>query len=46
MGSIPGFVFSEASKVPGLGMKTTALMFDKLMKKLGYNQYIAQGGDW
>jgi len=44
--SLPGFVFSEPSKSPGLGPKGTALMFDKLMKKLGYTHYVAQGGDW
>ncbi|KAF8586000.1 alpha/beta-hydrolase [Ramaria rubella] len=44
--SLPGFVFSEASKSPGLSIKATALMIDKLMKKLGYKHYIAQGGDW
>jgi len=44
--SLPGYVFSEGSKSPGLGVKRTALMFDKLMKKLGYKHYLAQGGDW
>jgi len=39
-------VFSEASKHPGIGLKATAMIFDKLMKKLGYKYYVAQGGDW
>jgi len=43
---LPGFVFSEASKSPGFAVKTTALVFDKLTEKLGYNHYIAQGGVW
>ncbi|KIJ34260.1 hypothetical protein M422DRAFT_782904 [Sphaerobolus stellatus SS14] len=44
--SLPGYVFSQGSRHPGLGLRTTADMFDKLMKKLGYPRYIAQGGDW
>lgn len=26
--------------------KACAYVFDKLMTKLGYKRYIAQGGDW
>ncbi|KIJ29048.1 hypothetical protein M422DRAFT_269573 [Sphaerobolus stellatus SS14] len=44
--SLPGYVFSEASKYPGIGLNATSDIFDRLMKKLGYNHYIAQGGDW
>ncbi|KIJ34261.1 hypothetical protein M422DRAFT_182277, partial [Sphaerobolus stellatus SS14] len=43
--SLPGYVFSEASKYPGIGLNATSGIFDRLTKKLGYNHYIAQGGD-
>lgn len=44
--SIPGFGFSDASEVEGFGMKATALLFDALMKKLGYAKYVVHGSDW
>jgi hypothetical protein len=43
---LPGYCFSESSKYPGVGLKTTAVIFNQLMIKLGYPHYIAQGGDW
>lgn len=44
--SIPGYVFSEKPDHPGFGTAKTAETFDKLMKRIGYNHYVAQGGDW
>ncbi|KAG8732223.1 hypothetical protein FRC12_019384 [Ceratobasidium sp. 428] len=44
--SLPGYVFSQRASTPGMDAKETAYVFDKLMAKLGYNNYLAQGGDW
>jgi len=44
--SIPGYGFSDAPKKPGFGCRQIANVFAKLMAKLGYTQYSAQGGDW
>ncbi|CEL56141.1 hypothetical protein RSOLAG1IB_07594 [Rhizoctonia solani AG-1 IB] len=44
--SLPGYVFSQRASTPGMNATGTAHLFDKLMKKLGYQQYVAQGGDW
>ena len=44
--SLPGYGFSEAPQVPGLGVTETARIFAELMKKLGYDKYYVQGGDW
>ncbi|KAG9126370.1 hypothetical protein FRC07_003676 [Ceratobasidium sp. 392] len=41
---LPGFVFSQRANTPGMEAQTTALVFDKLMAKLGYEHYLAQGG--
>ena len=44
--SLPGFGYSGR---PGslLGARSTARMFDVLMReRLGYDRYLAQGGDW
>lgn len=42
----PGFGFSGKPKTP-IGPKTTARLFDILMREeLGYERYLAQGGDW
>lgn len=43
--SLPGYAFSGKPKQP-IGPKTTATLWDGLMKMLGYDQYLAQGGDW
>lgn len=43
--SLPGYGFSSAPPHP-VGARTTAKLFDRLMKELGYPQYHAQGGDW
>ena len=44
--SIPGFGFSEAPHRPGLHGFHVARMFAKLMKRLGHEKFIYQGGDW
>jgi microsomal epoxide hydrolase len=44
--SLPGFGFSSKPKTP-FGQRATARLFNILMTKvLGYDRYLAQGGDW
>ena len=44
--SLPGFGFSSKPARP-IGQRTTARLFNTLMTQtLGYDQYLAQGGDW
>src|SRR5580698_9462668 len=44
--SLPGFGFSSKPKRP-IGQRTTARLFNGLMTEvLGYDRYLAQGGDW
>ena len=44
--SIPGFGFSDTSLSEAFGLRKTAEIFDALMKRLGYQEYVAYGGDW
>jgi len=44
--SLPGFGFSEPPSKPGVGVERIAAMWDTLMMRLGYDRYVAQGGDW
>jgi len=44
--SIPGFGFSSAPKKQGFNIIRVADLYVKLMARLGYNKYIAQGGDY
>jgi len=44
--SLPGYGWSEASQEPGMGTQEIAEMFNELMRRLGYDKYYAQGGDW
>lgn len=44
--SMPGYGFSEKPNVPGFDLKKIASINIKLMEKLGYSRYGAQGGDW
>ncbi|GAA5820521.1 hypothetical protein JCM3770_002284 [Rhodotorula araucariae] len=44
--SMPGYAFSSPPPTAKWGMEDTARVFDKLMTGLGYNKYVAQGGDW
>jgi microsomal epoxide hydrolase len=44
--SLPGFGFSSKPKKP-FGQRATARLFNNLMTEvLGYDRYLAQGGDW
>ena len=44
--SLPGFGYSSKPKRP-FGQRATASLFNTLMTKiLGYQHYLAQGGDW
>ncbi len=44
--SLPGFGFSSKPKRP-FGQRATARLFNTLMTQvLGYDRYLAQGGDW
>ncbi|WP_292635624.1 epoxide hydrolase family protein, partial [Mesorhizobium sp.] len=44
--SIPGYGFSGKPTTTGWGPIRIAHAWNVLMKRLGYNQYVAQGGDW
>jgi pimeloyl-ACP methyl ester carboxylesterase len=44
--SLPGFGFSGKPSEPGWGLDRIAQAWDVLMKRLGYEYYVAQGGDW
>jgi len=44
--SMPGYGFSDAPRQPGFGIKRVAEACAKLMARLGYTRYGAQGGDW
>jgi pimeloyl-ACP methyl ester carboxylesterase len=44
--SLPGYGFSSAPDQP-IGPRTTARLWNRLMTEvLGYDRYLAQGGDW
>jgi microsomal epoxide hydrolase len=44
--SMPGYGFSEAASGPGMDVMRVAEIESKLMARLGYERYGAQGGDW
>ena len=44
--SLPGYGFSDASRVPGMNPKKIAALWVQLMRALGYTRFISQGGDW
>jgi pimeloyl-ACP methyl ester carboxylesterase len=44
--SIPGYGFSDKPKETGWGVPHVAAAWAKLMARLGYSRYGAQGGDW
>jgi pimeloyl-ACP methyl ester carboxylesterase len=43
--SLPGYGFSGKPARP-IGQRATAKLWAKLMQTLGYDRYLAQGGDW
>ncbi len=44
--SLPGFGFSGKPTAPGWGVPKIGEVFASLMARLGYDRYVAQGGDW
>jgi pimeloyl-ACP methyl ester carboxylesterase len=44
--SLPGYGFSSRPTEAGWGVERIARASDALMQRLGYTQYLAQGGDW
>jgi pimeloyl-ACP methyl ester carboxylesterase len=44
--SLPGYGYSDKPAQTGWGVEKTADAWSKLMLKLGYERYVAQGGDW
>jgi pimeloyl-ACP methyl ester carboxylesterase len=44
--SLPGFGFSDKPTATGWGVERIAAAWITLMKRLGYQRYFAQGGDW
>ena len=44
--SLPGYGFSEPTRSPGWDPWRIAGAFVELMRRLGYERYGAQGGDW
>ena len=44
--SIPGFGFSGPTRERGWNVSRVARAWDELMRRLGYQRYGAQGGDW
>ncbi|KAL1705007.1 Alpha/Beta hydrolase protein [Schizophyllum commune] len=44
--SIPGFTFSSSPKSQSFTLGSVASIYHKLMKILGYDHYLLQGGDW
>jgi len=44
--SMPGYGFSAKPTTTGWGVERMARAWPELMKRLGYNRYVAQGGDW
>ncbi len=44
--SLPGYGFSEPTRTTGWDVPRIARAWIELMARLGYSQYVAQGGDW
>jgi microsomal epoxide hydrolase len=44
--SMPGYGFSDAPRAPGFDVRSVAELWTKLVPRLGYGRYGAQGGDW
>jgi pimeloyl-ACP methyl ester carboxylesterase len=44
--SLPGYGFSDKPAAPGWGVARIATAWAQLMRRLGYDRYGAQGGDW
>jgi pimeloyl-ACP methyl ester carboxylesterase len=44
--SLPGYGFSAKPTEPGWNIEHIAAAWPKLMRRLGYDRWVAQGGDW
>ena len=44
--SLPGYGFSDKPAATGWGVTKIADVWNQLMRRLGYDRYFAQGGDW
>jgi pimeloyl-ACP methyl ester carboxylesterase len=44
--SLPGYGFSGKPTAPGWNPVSIARAWTRLMQRLGYTRYVAQGGDW
>lgn len=44
--SLPGYGFSDKPSEPGWTVERIARAWGALMRKLGYERFVAQGGDW
>jgi len=44
--SLPGYGFSGPTTEQGYGVRRVSETFATLMDRLGYDSYVAQGGDW
>jgi pimeloyl-ACP methyl ester carboxylesterase len=44
--SLPGFAFSDKPSETGWGVERMAKAWVTLMQRLGYERWVAQGGDW
>jgi pimeloyl-ACP methyl ester carboxylesterase len=44
--SMPGYGFSDHPRVPGVDAEKIATLWVELMRGLGYERFVAQGGDW
>ena len=44
--SMPGYGFSGIPKETGWGPDRIARAWDELMRRVGYDRYVSQGGDW
>jgi epoxide hydrolase len=44
--SLPGYGFSGKPREKGWNVRRIATTWDMLMQRLGYDRYVAQGGDW
>jgi pimeloyl-ACP methyl ester carboxylesterase len=44
--SLPGYGFSGKPAAAGYGVERIAETWVKLMRRLGYKRFVAQGGDW
>ncbi|KAF5269508.1 hypothetical protein FQA39_LY08697 [Lamprigera yunnana] len=44
--SLPGYGFSQGSSKVGMGNTQIAIIMNNLMKRIGFDKFYVQGGDW